>query len=141
MVFAAAARSGLPTALWVPQWRSALAALTMANGVVYQGGGGLEVAGAAQGINDMLLQSSGGYVSLFPAWDRSQPASFARLRAKGAFVVSAAWDPQHGVVPPITVVADVGGELWVEAPEGWRGGRRWFGTDTAPGVEYLITPR
>lgn len=44
----------------------------------------------AQGIHDMLLQSWGGKIRLFPAMpDEWQDASFSDLRTEGAFLVSA----------------------------------------------------
>jgi hypothetical protein len=40
----------------------------------------------------MLVQAPGGrYISLFPAWDRTQDASFTNLLTKGAVEVSASW--------------------------------------------------
>jgi len=41
----------------VPQFRSVIAKASMRNFVVYQGGGGVEVAGALQAVSDLLLQS------------------------------------------------------------------------------------
>lgn len=42
-------------------------------------------------VNSMMLQSVDDILYLFPDWT-GNPASFTRLRAKGAFVVSAAYD-------------------------------------------------
>ena len=42
-------------------------------------------------INSMMLQSTRGVLRLFPNW-LSRPASFTRLRAKGAYLVTAAYD-------------------------------------------------
>ena len=45
---------------------------------------------AAQGINDMLIQSWGGVIRVFPAMPAAWPdAAFHDLRAEGAFLVSA----------------------------------------------------
>ena len=44
-VFSQAARVGMPLAEWLPHLHTVLAKSTMANGVVYQNGGGVEVAG------------------------------------------------------------------------------------------------
>eukprot|EP01043_Picozoa_sp_COSAG02_P083188 COSAG02_NODE_21256_length_796_cov_1.030129_1_plen_244_part_10 len=41
------------------------------NGYLRQGGGGIETAGGALAINDMLLQSFEGFIRLFPVWPRS----------------------------------------------------------------------
>ena len=51
----------------------------------------LEKTAAVETINSMMLQSIDGVLHLFPCWLKS-PASFTRLRAKGAFIVSAKYD-------------------------------------------------
>lgn len=53
----------------------------------------MENVGLAQGVYDMLVQSSAGVIFLFPTWPVSEPASFVTLRVKGAFLVSSTWDP------------------------------------------------
>ena len=60
-----------------------------ANGYLRQGGGGIETAGGAQAVNDMLLQSSEGFLRFFPVWPAGEDAAFDTLRAVGAFLVSA----------------------------------------------------
>ena len=52
------------------------------------GGGNVEGAGIADGINAMLLQSHEGFLRLFPCWHHPA-AKFGTLRAAGAFLVSA----------------------------------------------------
>ena len=44
-------------------------------------------------------------VALFPAWDRSQDASFADLLVKGALEVSAAWAAADQTVHNLSLVA------------------------------------
>lgn len=51
----------------------------------------LEKTTIVETINSMMLQSVDGVLHLFPCWP-DKPASFTRLRAKGAFVVSAQYD-------------------------------------------------
>ena len=51
----------------------------------------LEKTTIVETINSMMLQSVEGVLHLFPCWLKS-PASFTRLRAKGAFIVSAKYD-------------------------------------------------
>lgn len=51
---------------------------------------GKGTASTAEIINEMLLQSQGGTIRVFPAWDRNVgDAAFFSLRARGAFLVSA----------------------------------------------------
>lgn len=51
----------------------------------------LEKTTVIETINSMMLQSVEGVLHLFPCWIES-PASFTRLRTKGAFLVSANYD-------------------------------------------------
>jgi hypothetical protein len=56
-----------------------------------QSGCNMEQAGATAAVNDLLMASHEGFIRLFPAgWEEGQAASFATLRAEGAFLVSAA---------------------------------------------------
>ena len=45
------------------------------------------------GITEMLMQSQGGTIRLFPYWPEDQKAAFSDLRARGAFLVSASHAP------------------------------------------------
>ena len=157
-IFTAAARVGMPVEAFLPQFREAVrpcvpdrrrgnpnpAAKTcsLPNRVVFQFGGGLEITGAAEFVNSMLIQSisahdgSGdSYIVLFPAWNRSQDASFHQLRAKGAHLVSANYSAEalhsgdvpyngsataphssHGVVSPVVVSSEAGEPCVLENP-------------------------
>ncbi|HOB99673.1 MAG TPA: hypothetical protein PKM43_13140, partial [Verrucomicrobiota bacterium] len=72
------------------------------NGIVSQKeGGGVETAGVVEAINNMLLQSHGGVVRIFPNWDRTVDAQFKRLRAVGAFLVEATYRASGQVVDSV----------------------------------------
>jgi alpha-L-fucosidase 2 len=68
--------------------------------------------GGCAGICEMLLQSHDGYIELLPAlppsWKRG---SFRGLRARGGFLVSAAWE--DGRLVSFSVLSEVGGECEV----------------------------
>ena len=49
------------------------------------------------GITEMLLQSQGSVIRLFPYWPMQKSASFDGLRARGGFLVSASWNPDEGM--------------------------------------------
>ena len=49
------------------------------------------------GIAEMLMQSQGSVIRLFPYWPMHQTASFDGLRARNGFLVSASWDPKSGM--------------------------------------------
>jgi len=69
----------------------------------------------AAGLQEMLLQSHSGTVRVFPAVPASwKDVSFERLRAQGAFLVSAT--RTHGQVMEVTVVSEKGGRLRLANP-------------------------
>jgi alpha-L-fucosidase 2 len=71
----------------------------------------------AAGVQEMLLQSHGGVIRVFPAipadWDE---CDFSHLRAEGAFLVSA----QRSATGPdfVGITAEKGGFLHIELPAG-----------------------
>ncbi len=69
----------------------------------------------AAGVQEMLLQSHGGTVRVFPAVPAGwRDVSFDALRAEGAFLVSAV--RRDGAVVEVRVVAEKGGRLRLENP-------------------------
>jgi hypothetical protein len=104
----------------VAAFAAAIASTTVSNACVKNNGGMLENIGATVAINDMLLQSHGGVMRLFPVWDAPAlgAASFTTLRAYGAFLVSAAVD-KDGTVAPVTLASEVGEAVVFETP--WAG--------------------
>jgi hypothetical protein len=95
------------------QWRSS-------NLTVAQSGGGIETSGSIEAVDSMLMQSVSGTIRLFADadWPTAKDASFTRLRAKGAFLVSAAL--AGGKVGPVTLTSTVGGQVRILDP--WRTG-------------------
>jgi hypothetical protein len=79
-------------------------------------GGGLEQAGAAVAVNELLLQSHEGFLSFFPAWGTdgaAGDASFISLRARGAFLVSARVSTG---VTDVTIYSEVGATCRLLSP-------------------------
>ncbi|MCX6877814.1 MAG: hypothetical protein NTW21_28985 [Verrucomicrobia bacterium] len=68
-------------------------------------------------INEMMLLSHEGVLRLFRVWPRGHNGRFSHLRARGAFLVSAAIT--KGVVSPVTVLSERGRDLVIENP--WPG--------------------
>lgn len=85
------------------------------------GGGGLEQVGATLAVNELLLQSHEGFLALFPAWGEGEAASFTRLRARGAFLVSASISTSR-TVGEITILSEKGARCRVLSP--WGSGAR-----------------
>ena len=101
----------------VSAFANAILTATGNNGCVHNHGGMLENIGATVAINDLLLQSHGGYMRFFPVWNATElgAASFSTLRAYGAFLVSAAID-DTGLVSPINITSEVGGNVTFDCP-------------------------
>jgi len=65
-------------------------------------------------VAEMLLQSAGGAIRVFPAWPRDQDAEFVTLRAQGGFLVSGTLT--GGEVRRVRVISTTGGPLRVLSP-------------------------
>lgn len=105
---------------------------------------------ATMAVSELLLQSVGDIIRVFPAWPRDKPARFENLRAQGGFLVSA--EQADGKVRHVKVTSTVGGKLRLLSP--WpkitvrRGGgksqmlkadKRGIVTlDTRPGEELIF---
>jgi hypothetical protein len=134
--FPVAARVGWPAADLVTkldaairyQWRAT-------NLTVAQGGGGIETSGTIEAVDSMLMQSVSGTIRLFADadWPAAKDASFTRLRAVGAFTVSAALT--GGTVGPVTITSDAGQPVRLRSP--WPGGQVTVTSDGAP-VPYTV---
>jgi len=89
------------------QWRPT-------NLTVFQGGGGIETAGSIECINSMMMQSEAGVVRIFPNWPKSMNAKFTRLRAKGAFLITA--EQKDGLITNVEITSEKGEPLTLENP-------------------------
>ncbi|HYK91324.1 MAG TPA: hypothetical protein VE398_21310 [Acidobacteriota bacterium] len=69
----------------------------------------------AAGIQEMLLQSQGGVVRIFPAIPSAwQNVGFTQLRAEGAFLVSASL--KEGKLDSLQIMSEKGGKLRMQNP-------------------------
>src|SRR6185312_11293635 len=68
-------------------------------------------------VNAMLLQSEGNVLRIFPAWPTNRNASYKRLRAKGAFVISSAMT--NGIVTSVDLTSEKGKTVTMVNP--WSG--------------------
>ncbi len=73
-----------------------------------------ESIGVAAVITELLMQSVGDTIRVFPCWPDDQDARFNNLRAQGGFLVSA--QQKDGVVRQVTIESTVGGKLRLLSP-------------------------
>jgi len=73
--------------------------------------------GAAAGINEMLLQCTGGIIRVFPAVPEERSATFENLRAPGALLISARKEGK--LVRFVNIYAECAGEVALVNP--WLG--------------------
>ena len=92
-------------ALVLDSFEDALRATMNENFYPDLGGGGVEQFGATEAVNSALLQSQEGFLRLFPMTPPGENASFTTLRARGAFLVSAAF-AGGATAAPVLVRAD-----------------------------------
>lgn len=114
-VWPQAARLGWPAEDFMEKFKACIGTLWReSNLTCFQGGGGIETCGSIDAVNCMLLQSNFEELRLFPVWPKNRDAHFKRLRAKGAFVVSAAFE--HGRVGPVEIHSEQGRPLKLVNP-------------------------
>lgn len=102
-IFSMAARVGVHPPELLARWNWYFRDLGVTN--FKSGGGNTEGAGLVEAVNSFLLQSHEGCLRLFPNWAPGR-GGFSRIRAEGAFLVSAR--VEGGVVSPITILSEKG---------------------------------
>jgi hypothetical protein len=116
-IFPVAARIGWPAEDLITKFKAAiLFHWRPSNLTDFQGGGGIETVGSIEALDSMLLQHEGGVLRLFPDWPAARDASFTRLLAKGAFLVSS--EQRGGKVVYVDITSEAGGLLNIASPWG-----------------------
>jgi hypothetical protein len=92
-----------------------------------------ETLGICAPLQEMMLQSYGGVLRLFPCWPKAVAASFTTFRAEGAFLVSASC--ANGEVTSVEILSERGGTCRLYSP--WEAGLR---VQTAAGQGVDVTP-
>lgn len=113
--YAAAARVGYDPRVILDRLRTECKERSLENLSIHHGGGGIEDASAVPVcLQEMLLQSHQKTIRLFPVWPDDQPASFRKLRAVGAFLVSSAYS--EGSVKYVLVESEKGRTCRIQNP-------------------------
>lgn len=150
--FVMGARVGLEPEILLDAMR-VLASRRGKNLLIRDGHHCLEKTAVVETLNSMMLQSVDGALRLFPCWPAA-PASFTRLRAKGAFVVSAKYDGRE--TSELTIESARGNVCRLVNP--WRGREVVVTTSagarvavsadgdvvsfrTVPGATYALSPK
>jgi hypothetical protein len=84
-------------------------------------------------VSELLLQSVGDVIRVFPAWPLDRSAKFSNLRAQGGFLVSA--EQGAGRVQRVEITATVGGKLRLLNP--WT--HNIVEQETRPGEKLVFT--
>ena len=89
-------------------------------------------------IQEMLFQSYDGTLRFFPNWPKNQDARFGTLRARGAFLVSAAL--KNGTVTDVKILSEKGRDCVVQNP--WPGRKvKLVGRETLTGDQLEFKTR
>ena len=115
-LWVSAVKGGYPAQSLLDRFQNLLSKNMRRNFTVPKGGHGTESVANLEYLNSCMLQSQEGFLRLFPAWPK-QEAKFVRLRAIGAFLVSAKL--AKGEVADIEIFSEKGKECTVLNP--WPG--------------------
>ena len=116
--FPGAVRVGYNSDSIIKYLKERLAVNPLPNLYIVQSGGGIETLAAVPlTINEMLLQSYEGIVRIFPNWNHSKDASFDKLRAYGAFVISSSL--KEAKIEYVKILSEKGRPCIMENP--WPG--------------------
>ncbi|GAA3771415.1 hypothetical protein GCM10022225_68290 [Plantactinospora mayteni] len=116
-VFTQAARVGYPAQSLIDRLKAQITAKTDPNLRIRDEWHGLEKSGATEAVNNLLVQSDDGVVTVFPVWPTGRDASFVKLRERDAFLVSS--QLTGGRVSYVDVTSEQGRQLRLRNP--WPG--------------------
>lgn len=88
--------------------------------------------GASMAVGELLLQSVGDVLRVFPAWPADRDAAFENLRAQGGFLVSA--EQKGGEITRLAITSTAGGALRLTSP--WKA----IGVTPAAGTPRPLEP-
>ena len=87
---------------------------------------------ASMAVSELLVQSVGDVIRVFPAWPADRDAAFCDLRAQGGFLVSA--EQKGGRIATLAVTSTAGGALRLLSP--WK----TISVKPAPGTPKSLAP-
>ena len=77
---------------------------------------GIEKSGATEAVNSMMMQTDKGITKIFPCWYADKDAKFSKLRAEGAFIVSAEYEGAAQEAKNVVITSEKGETMTLAAP-------------------------
>ncbi len=77
---------------------------------------GIEKSGATESVNSMMMQTDKGITKIFPCWYADKDAKFSKLRAEGAFIVSAEYDGTAQEAKNVVITSEKGETMTLAVP-------------------------
>ncbi|MDQ6479416.1 glycosyl hydrolase family 95 catalytic domain-containing protein [Dyadobacter sp. LHD-138] len=116
--FPAAVRVGYDSDEILVQLKDRINRQSLPNLWITADGGGIETLAAVPlTVNEMMMQSYEQIIRIFPNWNKAKDASFEKLRAYGAFLVSS--DLKNGEIRYVTLLSEAGRKCMMDNP--WPG--------------------
>lgn len=115
-IYTMAVRSRYPAATIVPEFAKVISDSIQPNLRIKDPSHGVEKVGATEAVNNMLMLTDQGITKVFPNWLPDKNASFARLRAKGAFLISSEYDAALRAAKYVEIESEKGGEFTLASP-------------------------
>ena len=77
---------------------------------------GIEKSGATESVNSMMMQTDKGITKIFPSWYADKDAKFSKLRAEGAFIVSAEYSGAAQEANHVVITSEKGETMTLVTP-------------------------
>ncbi len=116
--FPAAVRVGYDSDEILKQLKDRINRQSLPNLWITADGGGIETLAAVPlTVNEMMMQSYEQIIRIFPNWNKAKDASFEKLRAYGAFLVTS--EVKNGEIRYVKLSSDAGRKCTIDNP--WPG--------------------
>ena len=115
-IYTMAVRSRYPITTIIPAFAKVINDSMQKNLRIKDPSHGVEKVGATEAVNNMLMLTDQGITKVFPNWLPDRDASFVRLRAEGAFLISSEYDASLRSAKYVEIESEKGGEFTLVKP-------------------------
>jgi len=115
-IYPVAVNTRYPAQTIIDNFSSTINSQMKANLMIDDNVHGVEKAGSIETVNNMMLLSDLGVIKVFPNWITNSSAKFARLREKGAFVISSEYDAQTREILYVDLLSEAGNNVSIALP-------------------------